>query len=63
MGEMSTVIVGIGLFCIYFMPSLIAQNRGHVNVNPITVINLFFGWTVIIWVICLAWSLSGKENR
>ena len=41
------------------MPAIIAAQRGHVNANSIFVMNLFFGWTIIGWVGCLAWSVSG----
>jgi T4 superinfection immunity protein len=43
---------------IYFTPSIVAWRRGHHQRNPIFVINLFFGWTLIGWVACLAWSVS-----
>jgi len=47
---------------IYFAPTLIASFRGHHNANPIFVINLFAGWTVVGWIGCLAWSLSSLNN-
>jgi hypothetical protein len=42
----------------YFVPSLIAHNRRKKNTASIFVINLFFGWTLIGWVITLAWALA-----
>lgn len=59
---MAAVIFIIG-FCLYFLPSLIAWLREHAYVNSITVINLFLGWTLIGWVVCLAWSLSPQKEK
>jgi hypothetical protein len=49
----------------YFLPAIVAWRRGHPQQNPIFIINLFFGWTLIGWVVCLAWSVSAvkKEER
>ena len=47
-------------FSAYFLPNIIAYFRNHRNFNPIFIINLFFGWTVIGWIVCLAWSLSSN---
>lgn len=53
------VLLGVG---VYFAPSVVAHKRGHRNVDPIVVINLFLGWTLIGWVIVLAWSLSANVH-
>ena len=36
------------LALLYFLPTILASNRGH-EVAPILLLNLFFGWTVIGW--------------
>lgn len=46
------------IITLYFLPSWIASIRNHHNFWPIAVVNLFFGLTLLGWVICLAWSLS-----
>ncbi|MFI4957385.1 MAG: superinfection immunity protein [Gammaproteobacteria bacterium] len=43
---------------IYFLPSFIARDRNHPSRNSILVINIFLGWTLLGWVIALAWSVS-----
>ncbi|PIY34462.1 MAG: hypothetical protein COZ08_01770 [Bacteroidetes bacterium CG_4_10_14_3_um_filter_42_6] len=48
----------IGLIFFYFLPSVIAQKRKHPQAVPIKIINTFFGWTLIGWVISLAWAHS-----
>lgn len=45
------LIVGVGL---YFVPTIVAVVRKVSNQGSITVINIFFGWTLIGWVMALA---------
>jgi hypothetical protein len=59
-GNEATIAIVLAL---YFLPAFIASKRKHRNASPIFVINLFFGWTLIGWVGCLAWSLSHQEMR
>lgn len=42
----------------YFLPYLIAQHRHNPNRWAILVLNLFLGWTLVGWVVSLAWSLT-----
>jgi prepilin signal peptidase PulO-like enzyme (type II secretory pathway) len=51
------------LFCIYFMPSIMACGRRHPNVTAIIVINLFLGWTFLGWVIALAWAATATHQQ
>lgn len=53
-------VIGLGL---YFLPTIIAIFRNHHQCAAITVINLFFGWTFIGWVISLAWSVSTAREQ
>ena len=50
-------MVGNAIFilCVYFLPAIIAALRRHHNQNAIFLTNLFFGWTVIGWVVALIW--------
>lgn len=57
-----TVIAGIVLMLIQFIPTVIAIYRGHVNMVPIIVVNVFLGCTYIGWVVALAWSLSHQPQ-
>lgn len=52
-------IVGIIL---YFIPTLIAEDKKHRNIGAIGVLNLFVGWTFIGWVICLVWAVTNQES-
>lgn len=48
----------IVLLVLYFVPSLIAMARKHSNIAPVLIINLFFGWTIIGWIVSLAWAFT-----
>ena len=57
--ETQTIILIITL---YFIPTLIASLRKHNNSNSILLTNLFFGWTLLGWLICLIWSFSSNKE-
>jgi hypothetical protein len=46
----------------YFVPSLIALIRGN-NFASIFAVNLFLGWSLVGWVVALAWALSARTNN
>lgn len=48
---------------LYFLPSVIASRRKNKSANSIFVVNLFLGWTLLGWVIALAWSVSNQEEK
>jgi hypothetical protein len=41
---------------LYFLPTIVASNRGH-RVAGIFLFNLFFGWTGIVWIVLLLCGL------
>lgn len=43
---------------VYFLPAIIGMVRRHVNAVPVFLTNLYFGWTVVGWIVALIWSLS-----
>ena len=48
---------------LYFLPSLIAANRKHLNAMAIFVLNLFLGWTLLGWVGALVWACTAQQPR
>jgi len=46
----------------YFLPTIIASKRQHADKDAIFVINLFLGWTLIGWMIALAWASQGFRS-
>lgn len=59
-------ILGIGfllaLLAGYFAPTIVALVRRHPQQWAILAVDLFLGWTIIGWVIALAWSLMRVER-
>lgn len=52
----------IFLLVLYFLPTIIAMRRGRMNTASIAVVNIFLGWTLIGWVLSLAWALAANER-
>lgn len=44
------VLVALGL---YFLPTIIARGRRVPNIAQVALVNFFFGWSVIGWIIAL----------
>lgn len=53
-----TVVMGLLLAAVYFLPSLLAWRRQHRWREKILLANLLTGWTVIGWAVCLGLALS-----
>ncbi|MDE2343527.1 MAG: superinfection immunity protein [Betaproteobacteria bacterium] len=43
---------------VYFIPSIIARSRRHHNFVAIFLLNFFFGWSLIGWVVSLVWAFT-----
>ena len=57
---MGAILFLIGL-AIYFIPTFVAFNR---NVEPrvaILLLNLFFGWTLFVWIAMLIWAYQARR--
>lgn len=42
----------------YFLPYIIAERKNHHRKATIGLLNLFFGWTLIAWLLLLVWALD-----
>ena len=60
-GGAVVLAIGLALF-LYFLPTLIARDRNHRNANGITLVNLFFGWTLLGWVGALVWATYEEKK-
>lgn len=61
MGGFLAFILVLILIAMYFLPLFIAIRRGS-QVGPVAVINFFFGWSVVGWIIALSMALSDKSG-
>lgn len=52
-------IIIIGYF--YLLPSFIALQKGSVITGFIFFLNLFLGWTILIWVLCFVWAATTNK--
>lgn len=55
------VLIAVVALVIYFLPTTIADYKRHKNTTSIFVVNLFFGCTLIGWVIALIWALTDEH--
>lgn len=53
----------VGGLAAYFLPTIIASTRGHVNANAIFATNFLLGWTFLGWVVAFIWSLTANVRR
>lgn len=50
------------LIAIYLLPWIVAMARHRVSAGAILMANILFGWTVLGWVICMIWALTGYSH-
>jgi hypothetical protein len=60
--ENSWLIVGL-LTATYFAPALVAFFRCQQNRWFILALNFLFGWTLVGWIICLAWAARAPSGE
>ena len=44
------------LALLYFLPTIVAANRGH-GVTGVLLLNIFLGWTGVGWIVLMLWAL------
>jgi len=63
---LTIVVVFSLLICsvyLYFVPSIIARERGHRNARAIFWLNLLFGWTLLGWAGAMIWAVINSSPR
>ncbi|MGD0765080.1 MAG: superinfection immunity protein [Dehalococcoidia bacterium] len=60
---MAGLILVVLLLALYFAPTFVAFGRSHPHAASILILNLFLGWTFVGWVVALAMSVSGFQQR
>lgn len=55
--------VAIILGVLYCAPMIVAARRRHPQRDAIGIINFFLGWTLLGWVIALAWAMSATQQE
>ena len=62
MSDVTVFLLIVLFFGIYFLPVFVAYMREHRNEVSIAVVNLFLGWTLVGWVVALAWAFSAGDK-
>jgi hypothetical protein len=52
--------IGVGLV---LLPSILAAYSDHPKFVWVMLVNIFFSWTIIFWIVSLIWALKGWGNR
>jgi hypothetical protein len=58
-GGLLAIVLLIG---IYFLPGIVAHIRNHHQESAIVLLNLFFGWTLLGWVVALVWAATAVRK-
>ncbi|MFY3630377.1 superinfection immunity protein [Achromobacter xylosoxidans] len=58
-----TLVLGASGVCFYFLPSIEASLRKQPNMVSIALVNVFLGWTLVGWVVAMAWGCAARQER
>ena len=50
------IAVAVGVVLLYFVPSILARVNRKREFGKIFLVNLFFGWTVVGWLVAIFWA-------
>ncbi len=56
------IAVGVAVILLYFVPSILARINRKREFGKIFLVNLFFGWTVVGWLVAIFWA-STRDAR
>jgi hypothetical protein len=48
---------------LYFLPSIEAKLNNHHSITSIFLVNLFLGWTLVGWVVAIAWAHNKPSEK
>jgi hypothetical protein len=48
---------------LYLLPTVVAVARGHRRLLGVALINILLGWTLLGWLLALAWACLGGRGR
>jgi hypothetical protein len=62
MGAVLWCFIPLGLAIVYGLPSLVAFARWRDDAPSIFVVNLLLGWTILGWIVALAWAVDDRHS-
>ena len=57
-----SALITVLLAVISAIPILIAVKRKHANITLLVVLDFFLSWTIIGWIVVLAWAIWGRSD-
>ena len=60
--ELLWLLIVFGLWAVYFAPVWVAYQRRHPRRLAILLLNTALGWTVIGWIVALAWAAKSSPS-
>ena len=52
-------LMAVLIIVMYFLPAILAWNKG--DFGAVLALNFFLGWTLVGWVVALAWALKSDK--
>lgn len=62
LGKIISASFFISAPALYLLPTFEAWHRGHQNLGAIAAVNAFLGWSLLGWVVALAWAFRKVEQ-
>lgn len=62
MGGILAILFGLIVAVIYLIPAIVAYRRDIENKDALTIVNVLFGWSGVIWLICLLWAVLADSG-
>ncbi len=63
MSDMAPMMALMFAVVLYFIPAMVAVERGHRNTVAICVLNVLLGWTLLGWVVALVWAFTSNSEQ
>lgn len=60
-GRMVSLSFFLAAPALYMLPTYEAWKNNHANITSIAIVNLFLGWSLIGWVIAMAWAFKKSK--
>jgi Na+/phosphate symporter len=55
--------IQVAAVLVYLAPSIIAQRYQHPKQTIILMLNVSLGWTIVGWIVALAWALKARDPQ
>lgn len=56
------IFILLGFF-VYFIPTIVSSYRKTSNIWIVFIVNFFFGWSLVGWVVALFFALTGDAKH